>query len=76
MCSSVNLTHLAVQKVPDVLTTGSEAQLEAGTHRYRLAKCARVGRIVLPPGEFVFASTYLFHLFVHQEFPCKLVNQG
>ena len=46
MCSSVSLMRLGLQIMPDVLKTPSEAQLEAGMHRYCLAKCARHGRAV------------------------------
>lgn len=46
MFSSVSLTRLGLQMGPDVLNTRSESQLEAGMHRYFLAKCARVGRVV------------------------------
>ena len=51
---------------------GWNAQVLSG----KMCKNWQDGCMVLPPGERVFRSTYLFHLFVQQKFTCKLVSTG
>ncbi len=58
--------------MPDVLSTHSEAQLEAGMQVLsgKMCKSWQGGCMSLPPGEWVIRNTYRFHLFVQQEFTC------